>query len=114
MSESREDRLARIRVWIGSVDPSEPSFEVNDFRKDRGTTFLYPSDVEWLLSQVSGEVEWLLEQGDKARGRWVRVGVAPDRDRVLRWIAEAREEWPDDDFRISTAPKQVWTPEEES
>ena len=114
MAESREERLARIQA----------SLDRHRARNGDGRTMaVYIDDVEWLLSQVSGELEYRVEA----------LSALPDEMKIGEWfpynepgethpeISLAREAvsiyaslYPWRTFRVASAPVQVWTIEEET
>lgn len=107
--ESLEERLARIRATVDGVDPSA------DFALKR-------ADVRWLLSQVSGERVWMVEMvtvenrlgPDHPSARWfpALAHPFPRREMAEHYLLSVNEvDRPY--YRITSAPRQVWTPEEE-
>ena len=128
MAESREERLARIQASLDRYRARNG---------DGRTMAVYADDVEWLLSQASAERRYRVEMAlavnpDGVPVSWIQSGwtdlsypsLAEAREamwaEVAREATERREDGVEDPeeagdhFRITSAPVQVWTVEEES
>lgn len=115
-TESREDRLSRIRGWV----------KKRNFFHDWVTTYstggsasyeMTASDIEWLLDQMPADVVYRVE---------TELGDSPDDMSWCRWAGPWEErhiaqdvcdrdstQYPKLAFRVTSAPVQVWTPIEE-
>lgn len=107
MAETRAERLARIR---GYVEWRRGKWHVND------------RDIAWLLAQIGDDVEYRVEErklgadGSEWRLSPYMPEPEPTYEHARGFVADALSSEGDDpthEYRVVSAPVQVWTPVEE-
>ena len=116
MAESRAERLARIRRYVESTEVH--TRELSAWDKDGDAVTVGLGDVEWLLEQVSGDVEYRVEVREWKQRGWAPLS-GPYRSMCAADVALEQELAIAEDtdftgeYRITSAPVQMWTPIEE-
>lgn len=111
MSETRTERLARIRAQVDALRVDADEHLRRWLGDDMDLTI---GDVAWLLSQIGADVEYRVEwRGCEGRWRVIERFGCASLGEAMEAVSDNRAIAPEFDFRVLWAPVQVWTPVEE-